>query len=402
MKVLILGAGLAGLTSAWYLRQQGFEVAVFDWAANQAQASKLACASSGLTSAELVSAEGASKPCYSQLAAQLDEHWQQWRWSWLALSHASARRAALNHERLLRLALHSRGCWSELYQAAGLDQAQVLGPSMRLLRSAQQFDAAYSYMQQLTQQGVVSQLLQPEEVVEVEPALQGLEKQLLGALYLPADQQGEGELFKSKLLQLCLVRGVIFHWVDSIAGWHSEADQVHGVLINGQLERADHYVMALDFAARPLLSLLGIELPLSARQFFSFGCAGPALQTRLVDAKHKLQLSSVEGRLQIAGLAGFAVGQQQSRVCEKMAQAASRLLGIAREPQPADIKCELSYLMPDAMPVLGPSSYANLWLNLGHSKMAWQLSSGAGQHLACLIAGNQVDLSLAGLSMFRF
>lgn len=400
MNVLVLGAGLAGVASAWYLRQRGFAVAVLDLPSDHDPLAHVGA---------IATSYAWPWPVQARALAAIKRLWQgglsaavlpsaDYPGLWPALRYGFARRSAMSQESLLQLALYSHDCLQALQQSTGIEYASGRLGSIQLLRTGRQLDAAMSAMQQLTQNGVASRLLPPDEIPEFESVLHGVGDSLLGALYVPAGQSGDAELFRRGLMARARAQGVEFRVVDKMDGLISEADRVHGVLVDGQLERADHYVLALDAQARPLLNTLGIELSLYPRYCYSLAYeshdADMQLQSLVVDSEMGLLATRVANRLQISTLADCAVRPRQ------LMQAASRLLGTSFVLEPVDFSTEVSYLMPDAAPQLGPSSYANLWLNLGHSGFAWSMACGAGRYVADLIGGTNPAIGLAGLSPF--
>lgn len=416
MRVLVLGAGVIGVTSAWYLRQHGFEVTVVDRQADVGL--ETSYANAGQISpgyATPWAAPGVPLKAmrwllqkHAPLAIRLTADWRQYQWLWQLLRNCTARRYALNKERMLQLAEYSRDCLDELRRETGIEyEGRQLGTT-QLFRSQQQLDAAAADMQVLEESGVAHRLLTAEQIWEVEPALQAVSDQLAGALYLPNDQTGDCYLFTKRLAELAQQAGVEFRFDSQVEALLCEADRLQGVRINGVLERADHYVLALGCRARGLLNTIGMDLPLYPLKGYSLTWPidnpDAAPRSTVLDETWKVAITRFDGRVRAGGMAEL-MGSDLSlnlRRRETLEMVAGSLYPQAGNLAQGEFWAGLRHATPDSVPVLGRTAYGNLWLNLGHTTLGWTMACGAGQYLADLVKGQRPAISGSGLGMFRY
>lgn len=416
MKVLVLGAGVIGVSTAYYLRRNGFEVTVVDRQpdvgletsfANAGQVSPgyaTPWAAPGIPLKAMQWLLQRDAP----LAIRLGADWRQYQWLWLTLRNCTAARYAVNKERMLRVAEYSRDCLDALRRETGLEYDDGQLGTTQIFRSQQQLDAAAADMQVLADSGVPHRLLMPDELHEVEPALHAVRDQLTGGLYLPGDQTGDCYLFTCRLAELARQIGVEFCFASEVQALLSEGDRVQGVRINCQLQRADYYVLALGTAARPLLNQLGIDVPLYPLKGYSLTYAirgaGAAPRSTVLDETWKVALTRLGGRMRVGGMAELA-GEDRSlnpRRRQTLEKVAGLLFPQAGDCAQAEFWSGLRHATPDSVPVLGATSYTNLFLNLGHTTLGWTMACGAGRYLADLMAGQPPAISGEGLDMFRY
>lgn len=416
MKVLVLGAGVIGVTTAYYLRQYGFEVTVVD--RQPSVGLETSYANAGQISpgyATPWAAPGIPLKAirwllqkHAPLAIRLTTDWRQYQWLWLTLRNCTAGRYAVNKERMLRLAEYSRDCLDELRQAAGIEyEARQLGTT-QLFRTQQQLDAVASDMEVLEASGVPYRLLLPDAIREVEPALHQVRSQLTGALHLPNDQTGDCYQFTCRLAGLARAEGVEFCFDSTVEQLLGEGDRLQGVRINGKLERADHYVLALGSESRPLLNMLGIDVPLYPLKGYSltYAVTEPAAAplSTVLDETWKVALTRFDRRIRVGGMAelvGHDLGLNPRRR-ETLEMVANSLYPDAGDSSNAELWAGLRHATPDSVPVLGPTGYGNLWLNIGHTTLGWTMACGAARYLADLLSGATPHISSEGLDVFRY
>lgn len=416
MKVLVLGAGVIGVTTAYYLRQQGFEVTVVD--RQPAVGLETSFANAGQISpgyATPWAAPGIPLKAmrwllqkHAPLAIRLTADWRQYQWLWLLLRNCTPARYAVNKERMLRLAEYSRDCLDELRRTTGIEyEGRQLGTT-QVFRSQQQLDAAATDMQMLADSGISYRLLLPDEIGEVEPALHEVRDQLTGALHLPNDQTGDCYLFTCRLAGLAQAAGVEFRFNSTVEALLSEGDRLHGVRINGVVERADHYVLALGSQSRRLLNGVGIDVPLYPLKGYSLTYRmddeSGAPRSTVLDETWKVALTCLGQRVRVGGMAeltGNDLGLNPQRRAT-LEMVANSLFPRAGDSSNAEFWSGLRHATPDSVPVLGGTAYANLSLNIGHSTLGWTMACGAAQYLADQLAGRTPKISSEGLGVFRY
>ncbi|MDR6095910.1 glycine/D-amino acid oxidase-like deaminating enzyme [Stenotrophomonas sp. SORGH_AS321] len=265
MRVLILGSGVIGTTSAWYLRQAGFEVTVLDRQPGPALETSFANAgqlSFGYTSPW--AAPGVPKKAigwlfekHAPLAIRPGMDLAQYRWLWQMLRNCTQERYAINKARMVRMSEYSRDCLNQLRAETGIDyEGRDLGTT-QLFRTQQQLDASAQDIEVLAQYGVPYEVLDRAGIVAAEPALAHVDG-LVGALRLPRDQTGDCQLFTRRLAAMAAEAGVEFRYDVDIAGVGRQGDRITGVRVDGKLETADHYVVALGSYSPALVAPLGL------------------------------------------------------------------------------------------------------------------------------------------------
>lgn len=416
MHVLVLGAGVIGVSTAYYLAQQGFSVTVIERQASVAQETSLANAgqvSSGY--ATPWAAPGvplkALKWLFQQdapLAIRMTADWQQYRWMWHMLLNCTAARYAQNKERMLRLAEYSRLCLDELRRTTGIEyEGRQLGLT-QLFRSQQQFDDAAKDIAVLKESGVPYRLLSRDEITQVEPALAATKEQLSGALHLPNDQTGDCYLFTQRLAELAADAGVEFRLNSEVQSLAREGDALTGVYVAGELIRADHYVVALGTESRRLLQPLGIDVPVYPLKGYSLTYAitnaEAAPQSTVLDETYKVAITRFDQRIRVGGMAeiigyDLRLNLKRRRTLEKVVNSLYPEAGVSGQ---AEFWAGLRPATPDSTPILGKTAYRNLFLNTGHGTLGWTMACGSAHYLADLIANKRPAISTAGLDISRY
>ena len=416
MRVLILGSGVIGTTSAWYLRQAGHEVTVLDRQPGPALETSFANAgqlSFGYTSPW--AAPGVPLKAvkwlfqeHAPLAIRPTADIAQYSWLWQMLRNCTAGRYAINKARMVRMSDYSRDCINELRAATGIDyEGRQLGTT-QLFRTQQQLDAAAQDIEVLRQYGVPYEVLDRQGIVRVEPALAGKADTLVGALRLPEDQTGDCQLFTRKLAALAAAAGVEFRFDQDVAGLQRDGDRITGVRIGGRLVTADHYVVALGSYSPQLLAPLGIRLPVYPLKGYSLTLpitdAAMAPTSTILDESYKVAVTRFEDRIRVGGMAevaGFDLSLDPRRraTLEKVVR---DLYPHGGDLSRAEFWTGLRPATPDGTPVVGATPYRNLFLNTGHGTLGWTMAAGSGRYLADLMDGRTPQISNEGLDIFRY
>lgn len=416
MRVLVLGSGVIGTTSAWYLRQAGFEVTVVD--RQPAPALETSFANAGQLSFGYTSPWAAPGVPFKAIKWLFEEHaplairptgdLNQYRWLWQMLRNCTSARYAVNKARMVRVSDYSRDCINELRAATGIDyEGRQLGTT-QLFRTQQQLDAAAQDIEVLREYGVPYEVLDRQGIARVEPALAGKTEMLVGALRLPEDQTGDCQLFTNKLAALAEAAGVEFRFDQDIASIQSDGDRITGVRINGKLETADHYVLALGSYSPQLLAPLGMQLPVYPLKGYSLTLpitnAAMAPNSTILDESYKIAITRFEDRIRVGGMAevaGFDLSLEPRRraTLEKVVK---DLYPDGGDLSQASFWTGLRPATPDGTPVIGATPYGNLFLNTGHGTLGWTMAAGSGRYLADLMSGKKPQISTEGLDIFRY
>ncbi|WP_267397534.1 D-amino acid dehydrogenase [Pseudomonas sp. GM_Psu_2] len=416
MRVLVLGSGVIGTTSAYYLARQGFEVVVVDRQAGPAL--ETSHANAGQVSPGYASpwaAPGVPLKAlkwlfqkHAPLAIRLTGDSNQYLWMAQMLRNCTAARYAVNKERMVRLSEYSRDCLDELRQDTGIAyEGRQLGTT-QIFRTQQQVEAAAKDIAVLERSGVPFELLDRDGVARVEPALAAVKHKLAGGLRLPNDQTGDCFLFTNRLAEEARRLGVEFRFGAEIQQLSANGDRIDGVRVDGELLTADHYVLALGSYSPQLLAPLGIRAPVYPLKGYSLTVpivdAAMAPTSTILDETYKVAITRFDDRIRVGGMAeicGFDLSLDPRR------RATLEMITGDLYPRGGDLArasfwTGLRPTTPDGTPIVGATRYRNLFLNTGHGTLGWTMACGSGRLLADLIARKQPQISAEGLDISRY
>ncbi|MDT3719378.1 D-amino acid dehydrogenase [Pseudomonas oryzihabitans] len=416
MRVLVLGSGVIGTTSAYYLARQGFEVVVVDRQAGPAL--ETSHANAGQVSPGYASpwaAPGVPLKAlkwlfqkHAPLAIRLTGDASQYLWMAQMLRNCTAARYAVNKERMVRLSEYSRDCLDELREETGIAyEGRQLGTT-QIFRTQQQVDAAAKDIAVLERSGVPFEMLDRDGVARVEPALAAVKHKLAGGLRLPNDQTGDCFLFTNRLAEEARRLGVEFRFGAEIQQLSANGDRIDGVKVDGELLTADQYVLALGSYSPQLLAPLGIRAPVYPLKGYSLTVpivdAAMAPTSTILDETYKVAITRFDDRIRVGGMAeicGFDLSLDPRR------RATLEMITGDLYPRGGDLArasfwTGLRPTTPDGTPIVGATRYRNLFLNTGHGTLGWTMACGSGRLLADLIARKQPQISAAGLDISRY
>ncbi|WP_312947369.1 D-amino acid dehydrogenase [Stutzerimonas kunmingensis] len=416
MRVLVLGSGVVGTASAYYLARAGFEVVVVD--RQPAVAMETSFANAGQVSPGYASpwaAPGVPLKAmkwllqrHAPLAIKLTGDIDQYLWMAQMLRNCTAARYAVNKERMVRLSEYSRDCLDELRAETGITyEGRQLGTT-QLFRTQAQLDAAAKDIAVLQRSGVPYELLDRAGIARVEPALAKVSHKLSGALRLPNDQTGDCQLFTTRLAEMARALGVEFRFEQNIQRLEHAGDRIAGVWIDGKLETADRYVLALGSYSPQMLKPLGIRAPVYPLKGYSLTVpiSDPAMapQSTVLDETYKVAITRFDQRIRVGGMAEIA-GHDLSlnpRRRETLEMVVGDLYPQGGDPSDAVFWTGLRPATPDGTPIIGATPYRNLFLNTGHGTLGWTMACGSGRVLADLLASKRPQISTEGLDIFRY
>ena len=416
MRVLVLGSGVIGTASAYYLARAGFEVTVID--RQPAPAMETSFANAGQVSPGYASPWAAPGVPFKAIKWLLQKHAplaikatgdvQQYLWMAQMLRNCTAARYAVNKERMVRLSEYSRDCLDELRAETGIAyEGRQLGTT-QLFRTQAQLDAAAKDIAVLEQSGVPYELLDRGGIARVEPALAGVTGKLAGALRLPNDQTGDCQMFTTRLAEMARALGVEFRFEQNIQRLDFAGDRINGVWVDGKLETADRYVLALGSYSPQLLKPLGIRAPVYPLKGYSLTVpitnAAMAPSSTILDETYKVAMTRFDNRIRVGGMAeiaGFDLSLNPRR------RATLEMLVNDLYPEGGDLgQAEfwtgLRPATPDGTPIVGATPFRNLFLNTGHGTLGWTMACGSGRFLADLMAQKRPQISAEGLDITRY
>lgn len=415
MRVIVLGSGVIGVASAYYLARQGAEVTVLDRQSGPAEETSFGNA--GQIS------PGYSTPWaapgipfkavkwmfqhHAPLAINLDGSMWQLQWMAQMLKNCNPQSYAVNKERMMRVAEYSRDCLRELRKDTGIHYENRAKGTLQLFRKEAQMEAVQRDISVLEECGVSYELLNGNELGRVEPALANTQDKLVGGLHLPNDETGDCYLFTNALAQIAKELGVNFQFNQNVEKLIVEGDQIKGVQVNGKVLTADRYVLAFGSYSRDFLKPLDLQLPVYPVKGYSLTIpiVDPAFapQSTVLDETYKIAITRFDQRIRVGGMAelsGFNLGLNEDR--RATLQMVTQDLFPGGDMAQASFWTGLRPMTPDSTPIIGATRFKNLFLNTGHGTLGWTMACGSGKLISDIVLNHKTDISTDGLSIQRY
>jgi D-amino-acid dehydrogenase len=420
MQVVVLGAGLIGVSTAYYLQQLGHEVTVVDRQA--APAAETSFANGGQVSvshAEPWANPGAPLKVLQWLGREdapllfrLRADPRQWLWGLQFLRECTPARTRHNIAQILSLGQYSRSTLQQLRADTGIQYDQRTQGILHFYTDPKEFEAALEPARQMRELGCDRRVITADEAVAIEPALRHIRPRLAGATYTAEDESGDANRFARELAKLCEQRGVRFlfgHTVTALRAAGGAIDHVEATDGEGRFVKlqGQAYVLAMGSFSPLLAQPLGIRLPVYPAKGYSVTMPvkdeSMAHQVSLTDDGHKLVFSRLGGKLRIAGTAelnGYNRDLNPVR-CEAIVRRVEELFPGAGDRSQAQFWAGLRPATPGNVPLIGRSRLPNLFLNTGHGTLGWTHACGSGKSLARIVSGlkPELDFSFAGNSI---
>lgn len=415
MRVIVLGSGVIGVASAYYLAQQGASVTVLDRQAGPAEETSFGNA--GQIS------PGYSTPWaapgipfkavkwmfqhHAPLAINVDGSLWQLQWMAQMLKNCNPQSYAINKERMTRVAEYSRDCLRDLRKATGIHYENRAKGTLQVFRNDAQLDAVQRDIQVLKECGVDYELLLKQDLAKVEPALAFAQDKLVGGLHLPNDETGDCYLFTNALANLAKDMGVDFKFNQNVEKLVVEGNEIKGVVVDGKVLTADRYVLAFGSYSRDFLKPLHLDLPVYPVKGYSLTIPilDPAFapQSTVLDESYKIAITRFDERIRVGGMAelsGFNHGLNENR--RATLQMVTQDLFPGGDMQQATFWTGLRPMTPDSTPIIGATRFSNLFLNTGHGTLGWTMACGSGKLISDLVLNHKTDINTEGLSIQRY
>ncbi len=416
MKIVVLGAGVIGVTQAWYLAEAGHEVTVIDRQAAPAMETSFANA-------------GEISPGYSAPWAAPGVPLKAMKWVfqrhaplvvnftpepakilWMArmLMNCTSSAYAVNKARMVRLAEYSRDSLIALRAQTGIEYEGRQQGTLQLFRTEAQVEGAAKDIAVLRAGGVPFEVLDRAGCVAAEPGLAHSADLIAGGLRLPHDETGDCQIFTARLAEMAEARGVTFRWGVTVQGLGTEAGRITGVETDHGPMTADAYVLAMGPYSAAMARPLGIRLPIYPMKGYSITLPiideSRAPVSTVMDETYKIAITRLGDRIRVGGLAeiaGYDLSLNERRKAT-LVQSVEALFTGGGDQARAEFWAGLRPMTPDGTPVVGTSPYGNLFLNTGHGTLGWTMAAGSGRLLADIISGHAPDIQHADLGYARY
>jgi D-amino-acid dehydrogenase len=417
MKVVVMGAGVIGVTTAYYLARQGAEVIVLDRQSGPGLETSYANAgelSYGMTSPW--AAPGIPLKALKWLFMKRRPLFiwplispTMWKWGAQMVMNCTEEAYVRNKSRMVRISNYSRDCMPDLIAETGIDYDGREQGTLQLFRTEKQLKGSKADQAILAEFDSPYEVLDRDGCIAVEPALAEVKQKFVGGLRLTADRTGDCRLFTIALAEKAAELGVEFQFGQSIRRIAVEDGKVVGVdtEMAGRIT-GDAYVCAMGSFAPRILRPIGIKLPVYPVKGYSVTLPvtddAMAPQSTIMDETHKVAITRLGDRIRVAGTAEIA--GYSNRLGPHATDTVRYVIGDLF-PKGGDIsKSEgwtgLRPMTPDGTPVLGDTRYPNLFLNTGHGTLGWTMACGSGRAVADLVCGKTPEISFDGLTATRY
>ena len=414
MKIVILGAGVIGVSSAWYLAKAGHDVTVLERESGPALETSFANA-------------GEISPGYASPWAAPGVPVKALKWlfmkhapliirpsaipaarSWLTamLRECTSSRYAVNKGRMVRLAEYSRDQLGALRAETGIAYDHRELGTLQVFRDLKQMEGIDKDLAVLKADGVPFELLDPAGCVAAEPGL--ARDKIVGGLCLPHDETGDCFIFTNALQKLCEARGVTFRFGVKIGELKQAGGRVSAVTTDQGEVSGDVFVTALGSYTPALLKPLGLHAPIYPVKGYSLTMPivneARAPISTVLDETYKIAITRLGSRIRVGGMAeiaGFSHDLPPARQAT-LTQSTEDLFGGAGDQTQAQFWSGLRPMTPDGTPIVGPTRLPNLWINSGHGTLGWTMACGSGRVLSDLVSGVKPEIETSDLALSRY
>jgi len=416
MKVIVLGSGVVGVTSAWYLAQAGHEVVVVD--RQKAAGLETSFANAGQVSPGYSAPWAGPGVPLKAIKWLLMRHrpfvlWPRadpslYRWLVMMVRNCTEDAYHVNKGRMVRLAEYSRDCLRDLRDETAIAYDERAQGTLQLFRTQKQLDHVGDDTAVLDEGGVPYELLDPAGCIAAEPALALVAGKFVGGLRLPGDETGDAFKFTQRLAKLCEAAGVAFRFETSVTGVQTEGDRVTGIATDQGLITGDRYVVAMGSYSPILLRGIGLDLPVYPVKGYSITIpitdAASSPVSTVMDETFKVAITRLDDRIRVGGtaeLAGYSKSLRGPRRAT-LEHSVGDLFPKGGDLRQASFWTGLRPMTPDGTPIIGPTRFTNLFLNTGHGTLGWTMSCGSGRLLADLVSDRRPNIEYADLALSRY
>ena len=430
MKIIVLGAGIIGISTAWHLLEQGHQVTVVERQpdaametsfANAAQISVSYCEPWANRDAPLKALKWMFQHDAPLLfRPRLD--WQQWRWCLQFLSQCNDAAFERNVQQLVALGAYSHATMKELVRSTGIAYQRLQHGIAHYYTDQKSFDTAGDAANLMRRYGVSRKVVSRDELLRIEPAFKSFAHRIVGGTYTASDESGDARVFTQALAQRCAARGAEFLYGHDVLKLAKTGTEIESVLVQARNAegtaaasarslKADHFVVACGSYSAPLLRTVGVDLPIYPGKGYSatFKLKRPELAPLVsaIDDEKKIAISRLGDQLRVAGT--IEVGGYDLSLDTSLARARCQMLADRIEmvlPGVADTRSlaqggdpnywtGLRPATPTNIPYIGKTRVGKLWVNAGHGTLGWTHGAGSGRAMAELISGQMPQMAFA-------
>ena len=417
MKVVVLGAGVIGTTSAYFLAKQGHEVTVIDRqnsVAMETSHANAGCLSYGFTSPWA----GPGLPLSilkwtltgrSPLIINPKMSIETVKFLYRMYKNCNAQSYEVNKSRMLRMAKYSQKALIEIESDFDFNYEQRKQGSLQLFWDTKEIEKSNRDIAILEKFNIKSELLSTEDCVKTEPGLKYIKNKLAGGIHFKDDFTGNCYMFSNEIYKKCVEIGVNFEFNTDIKSIQINNNKVSSVSTNRGEFNADAYSVSLGSYSSRILSKIGIQTPIYPVKGYSITLPvlndGDAPQSTIMDEKNKIAITRLGDTIRVAGMAHLTDFDKNLRT--KSLDSLMRGLDLIFPKSyvsSEDVQFWTGFRpsTPDGPPIIGPTPFANLFLNTGHGTLGWTMSAGSGKLIANLISGINPDISTEGIDMSRY
>ncbi len=417
MHIIILGSGVLGVASAWYLAKAGHQVTIIDRQSGVAE--ETSHGNAGMISpgyATPWAAPGVPVKAIKWLLQDLAPLMIKYKeldtntlmWMAKMIGNCNEKSYHVNKERMMRIAEYSRDCFKQLRNEINIDYDQRQKGTLQVFRTQKQVDGLYKDTEVLTECGVPFSQLTTEECFQYEPALENVKEKIVGGLHLPGDETGDCYKFTTALAKECEKLGVTFMMNTNI----NHLNHNNGKIISVSTDKgdfiADNFLVALGSYSTQLLKSIDIQIPVYPIKGYSLtlpiedeSCAPVST---VMDETYKIAVTRLNDRIRVGGTAEIASYnlELKNKRRDNVEFVVNDLFPGAAKVAKAEFWTGLRPMTPDSTPILGGTKYPNLFLNTGHGTLGWTMSLGSGKFLADIISNKKTDINPEGLSIDRY
>jgi len=416
MKVLVLGSGVIGVTSAWYLAKTGHDVTVID--RQIAPAMETSFANAGQVSFGYTTPWAAPGLIVKAMKWMLRQHspliirpqpsLEMMRWLIAMLGNCNGERYRQNKALMIRVSDYSALSLAALRAETGIQYEARQRGTIQLFRTEAQMAAIAKDTDVLKADGVDFEILDASGCIEVEPGLAGIKDKIIGGLRTPKDETGDCALFTRSLAKMAESKGVTFQFETKIEHLIEQGGRITGVQTDKGQFNADSVLVAMGAWSPFLLKPLGIRLPIYPVKGYSITvpikdetCAPVST---VLDESFKVAITRLDNRIRVGGMAELSGYQLRYPPARKktLEKALHLLFARAADSQDAQLWSGLRPVTPDSVPIIGATRYQGLYINAGHGTLGWTMSTGSGRLIADIISNRKPEIDASPLALSRY